>query len=281
VSTPQGPVPIGRLVEQKALNTKIYDMDGLTEILAVKENGVKPVIRIILKNGNTLDLTQDHLVFTDNSSPWVEAGKLVPGMRLLQITNTDISENDGNVDSSNKKTLSEAVLAGWLTGDGFAGQYENSSSSSLILEFMTADEEEYEFLLPHIRSVFEDVHYHVINVETLNENLSLRRIRLYGEKLRPFIEKYDSLKRGLDMRIPAAILNGGKKAASAYLRSLFQSDGTVRSHTGPTDSYDVVLGSISKDLICDTQKLLANAGIYSRISVCEDKRDNRHTYSQL
>ncbi|GHU17901.1 hypothetical protein FACS1894163_09340 [Spirochaetia bacterium] len=283
VSTPQGPVQIGKLVEQKAVNTTVYDKDGLTEIRAVKENGVKPVIRIVLKNGNTLDATPDHLVFAENPEgdlrhgdkfPWIEAGKLRPGMRLLQITNTTVAETKNSM-------TSEAVLAGWLTGDGFAGQYETGSNRSLMLEFMTADDEEYEFLLPHIRTVFEGIHYHVIHVETSNEQLFLRRIRLYGEELRPFIEKYESLKRGLDMRIPSPVLNGGKEAAAAYLRSLFQSDGTVRSHAGPTDSFDVVLGSISKDLIGDAQKLLANLGIYSRITVCKDRRDDRHTYYHL
>ncbi|MDR1948224.1 MAG: adenosylcobalamin-dependent ribonucleoside-diphosphate reductase, partial [Spirochaetaceae bacterium] len=177
--------------------------------------------------------------------------------------------------------LSEAVLAGWLTGDGFAGQYAAGTNQSLTAEFMTANDEEYDFLLPHIQRVFPGGHYHVTDVETADESLNLRRIRLYGEPLRPFIEKYDALKRGLDMRVPEVILEGGREVAAAYLRSLFQSDATVRSHRGPSDSFDVVLGSISKDLIQDVQKLLANMGIYSRISICRDRRDIRHTYYHL
>ncbi|AEF81767.1 adenosylcobalamin-dependent ribonucleoside-diphosphate reductase [Leadbettera azotonutricia] len=281
VSTPQGPIPIGKLVEQKRIGARVYDKDGITEILAVKENGTKPVLRIALKNGNTLEATADHLVFADidntEKPQWIEAGKLQNNMRLVQITNTTIAE----MAKDDELAVSEAVLAGWITGDGFAGQYKKNTNQSLIIEFMTADDEEYNFLLPHIQKVFDGVHYHVTNVETVNENLTLRRIRLYGEKLRPFVDKYESEKRGLDMRIPEAILNGGRAISTVYLRSLFQSDGTVRSHAGPSDSFDVVLGSISKDLIWDAQKLLANLGIYSRISICNDSRDDRHTYYHL
>ncbi|MDR0586262.1 MAG: adenosylcobalamin-dependent ribonucleoside-diphosphate reductase, partial [Treponema sp.] len=283
VSTPGGPVPVGRLVENNSTGTIVYDKDGTTTVIAVKENGVKPVLRVVLKNGNTLEATADHLVLActghaGDEPRWIEAGKLRNGMRLLQITGTSVSENPEPADSS---AVNEAVLAGWLTGDGFAGQYKTGTNQSLTVEFLTANDEEYDFLLPRIQEVFAGQHYHVTDVETADERFSLRRIRLYGEQLRPFIEKYGAQKRGLDMRIPEIILNGGRRIAAAYLRSLFQADATVRSHAGPTDSFDIVFGSISKDLIQDVQKLLANMGIYSRISVCNDKRDNRHTYYHL
>ncbi|GHU75607.1 hypothetical protein FACS189461_2170 [Spirochaetia bacterium] len=281
VSTPQGAVPIGKLVEEKRIGVKVYGREGITDIVAVKENGVKPVLRIVLKNGNFLEATADHPVLAVDGDAagegqWVEAGKLQRGMRLFQMTGTSIDEG-----GASDLCISEAVLAGWLTGDGFAGQYESGKNRSLTIEFMTADDEEFDFLLPHIKKVFTDVHYKVTPVETLSDDLNLRRIRLYGEALRSFADKYKVEERGLCMRIPQTILDGGREIAAAYLRSLFQTDGTVRSHKGPTDSFDVVLGSISKDLIHDCQKLLANMGIYSRISICRDKRDNRHTYYHL
>ena len=43
VSTPAGLVPIGKLVEDDAVGTKVYDAQGLTKILATKANGVKDV----------------------------------------------------------------------------------------------------------------------------------------------------------------------------------------------------------------------------------------------
>ncbi|MDR0909297.1 MAG: adenosylcobalamin-dependent ribonucleoside-diphosphate reductase [Spirochaetaceae bacterium] len=279
ISTPNGPVKIGRLVEKKAVGEKVYDKDGITEIIAVKDNGEKPVLRIVLKNGNAIEATLDHLVWTINEegkAEWLKVEQLSPGMQLLQINGTEIAEK--NTDDI---AYSEALLAGWLTGDGFAGQYTTGKNRSLTLEFITANDDEYDFLLPHIQKVFTGVHYHVASVETKDENLNLKRIRLYGEELRPFVDKYDALNRGLDMRIPENIMQGGKKEAAAYLRSLFQADGTVRSHKGPSDSFDAVLVSISKNLLDDAQKLLANMGIYSRIAICQDRRENRHPAYQL
>ncbi|MDR1950592.1 MAG: ribonucleoside-diphosphate reductase, partial [Spirochaetaceae bacterium] len=135
ISTPQGPVPIGRIVEDRRLNTAVYDKDGTTEVLAVKEKGVKPVLRLTLKNGNTLEATADHLVLactghTGEEPRWIEAGKLQNGMRLLQITGTSIAEK-GGAGPAAELALSEAVLAGWLTGDGFAGQYAAGTNQSL------------------------------------------------------------------------------------------------------------------------------------------------------
>ncbi|MDR2049265.1 MAG: ribonucleoside-diphosphate reductase, partial [Treponema sp.] len=280
ISTPRGPVPIGRLVEENRVTANVYDKDGLTSITAVRKNGVKPVLRIVLKNGNTLEATADHpvLAFPAGSGEepqWIEAGKLQRGMRLLQITDTSISENTG------KDETSEAVLAGWLAGDGFAGQYSKDPAQSLTIEFMTACDGEYDFLMPHIQKVFDGVHCQVTGLETRNENLSPRRVRLYGEKLRPFIEKYEPERRGLDTGIPEAVLNGGRETAAAWLSSLFQSGATVRSRTGSGGSFDITLKSISKDLIQDVQKLLANMGIYSRVSICGSNRDKRHTCYRL
>ncbi|HZK36385.1 MAG TPA: hypothetical protein VFC57_05480, partial [Aeromicrobium sp.] len=44
VSTPAGMIPIGKLVEDNAVGTKVYDAHGVTKILATKSNGVKEVL---------------------------------------------------------------------------------------------------------------------------------------------------------------------------------------------------------------------------------------------
>jgi ribonucleoside-diphosphate reductase alpha chain len=111
VGTPEGPVPIGKLVEENRTGTRVYDKDGITEITAVHDSGVKPVIRVILENGAALEATEDHPVLVykpgaegglsgkkDTGSPcvgdgaeWVEAGKLRAGMRLFRRTGTPVS----------------------------------------------------------------------------------------------------------------------------------------------------------------------------------------------
>ncbi|MCK5006382.1 MAG: ribonucleoside-diphosphate reductase, partial [Spirochaetales bacterium] len=66
VSTPTGPVPIGQIVERGLTGIEVYDGTengkGTTRVVAVAENGVKPVFRVVLKNGSFLEATGDHLV---------------------------------------------------------------------------------------------------------------------------------------------------------------------------------------------------------------------------
>src|SRR5208337_4179208 len=66
VSTPFGPVAIGSIVEGGLVGLEVFDGTddgrGTTRVIAVAENGVKPVFRVIVKNGAALEATGDHLV---------------------------------------------------------------------------------------------------------------------------------------------------------------------------------------------------------------------------
>ena len=85
VSTPEGLVPIGKLVEDGAVGTKVFDARGITKVVAVKHNGRKEVLRVHTKAGITLDVTPDHLVWRstgEGSGRFLEAGALRPGDQL-------------------------------------------------------------------------------------------------------------------------------------------------------------------------------------------------------
>jgi ribonucleoside-diphosphate reductase alpha chain len=88
VSTPGGPIPIGRLVEDDAVGTKVYDAHGTTRIVATKANGIKEVLRVHTAEGRALEATADHLVWraTDlEVGEFTVAGFLRPGDHLLYI----------------------------------------------------------------------------------------------------------------------------------------------------------------------------------------------------
>jgi ribonucleoside-diphosphate reductase alpha chain len=85
VSTPAGLIPIGKLVKDDAVGTKVYDAHGLTRIVATKANGVREVLRLHTKAGYTLDVTPDHLVWKSTgmgTGRFVEAGTLRSGDQL-------------------------------------------------------------------------------------------------------------------------------------------------------------------------------------------------------
>ena len=93
VSTPRGRVAIGRLVEQSAVGTEVYDGTsggtGTTRIVAVKHNGKKMVYRLVLEGGIAVEATGDHLVYILNSSGlggrWVRVDSVDKGMQMMRV----------------------------------------------------------------------------------------------------------------------------------------------------------------------------------------------------
>src|SRR5436190_1452544 len=135
VSTPAGLVPIGKLVDDNAVGTKVYDAGGVTRIIATKANGVKDVLRLHTKAGYTLDVTADHLVWrstAERTGQFVPAGAMRPGEQLEWRRQEAFGEAE-----IDPQEIAEAALAGWLQSDGFVGQYSFGTNRSLTIEAMT------------------------------------------------------------------------------------------------------------------------------------------------
>src|SRR5271166_975522 len=62
VSTPQGMVPIGELVDGDEVGREVYDANGVTRVVATRANGRKRVLRAQLRNGSFVEATPDHVV---------------------------------------------------------------------------------------------------------------------------------------------------------------------------------------------------------------------------
>jgi ribonucleoside-diphosphate reductase alpha chain len=293
VSTPFGPVPIGEIVEQGRTGLEVFDGSGegtgTTRVVAVKANGTKRVYRIVLKNGVHIEATGDHGVWALDDrrgrGAWLEVAELRAGMRLLLSTATrvrsrvpsrvaagaDTAEEEAGASHSD---VAKAALSGWLLGDGFVGQYAQGTNRSLTVEAMTVNEDEHAFVLDLLERVFPGVHRHERLVESEDPELDIRRIRLYGEALRPFVEAYQ-LGSDAGPRVPSPVLEGGAEVQTAFLRALFQADGTVRNRMRESRSSDVVLTSVDEDMIRQVQALLLNLGIYARLQRGTETRENR------
>lgn len=278
VSTPDGPIAIGEIVERNLVGLPVYDATGVTRVVAVQHNGVKPVFRISLANGNRVEATDDHLVLAcdrhKSARTWRPVSELRPGMRLIQRTDTTI-ESPGDT-----MLEAEAALAGWLQADGFVGQYATGTNRSLTVEAMTVNAAERAFVHDHVATVLAGVHSHERTVAAIDPALDIRRLRLYGEQLRGFVERYQLLDRRLEMQVPAAINTAGRNVVTAYLRALFQAEGCVRIREERASS-DIVYGTTSPKLADGVSRLLASLGIYNRINVGIDSRSDRQPYHHV
>jgi len=270
VSTPEGLVPIGKLVGDAAVGTKVFDAHGVTRIVGVKHNGRKPVLRLHTKAGHQLDVTADHLVWKASDvryGRFVPAGELRPGDRLVWQR----TESFGSGEITGLATA-EAALAGWLQSDGFVGQYEGTNRS-LTIEAMTVTEAERQWVLRAIDQVFPDVHRHERSAETIDQSLDCRRTRLYGTAPADFVSRWGLRTRGAEMTIPDQLFSAPLPVAAAYLRSLFQAGGYVSiKERGATVGFDMN----SEGIVRGAQALLARFGIFSRVRRKEDPRPDRH-----
>ena len=86
VSTPNGSVPIGELVERRAIGESVCDAAGVTRIVAVQANGRKRVLRVSLEKGAFIEATPDHVVLArhDGSAEaqWLAVQELQLGTKL-------------------------------------------------------------------------------------------------------------------------------------------------------------------------------------------------------
>jgi len=270
VSTPAGLIPIGKLVDDDAVGTKVYDARGITRVVATKSNGVKHVLRLHTKAGYALDVTADHLVWRssgDGTGSFVSAGNLRPGDTLLWHRR----DSHGDREISGYE-MAEAALAGWLQSDGFVGQY-TGTNRSLTIEAMTVTDAELAWVTDALDRVFPGVHRHERGVETRDTRLDCRRTRLYGEFLREFVQRWDLLTRGAEMTVPGHLYTAPLPVVAAYLRSIFQAEGFVSPRQASTI---VEVDMISERLIRGMQQLLLRFGIYSRVGFKRDARADRH-----
>ncbi|MBI3420843.1 MAG: vitamin B12-dependent ribonucleotide reductase [Candidatus Sungbacteria bacterium] len=307
VSAPSGFYPIGEIVEKNMVGLPVYDSQGITQVVAVKDNGVKQVYKITLRNGTQIEATGDHLVkavLERRTEPqWVRVDELYEGMRLHLHPHREIA---GQVVASGEFSIpavravgtdmlvcikplvqvglptasieaSEAALAGWLQADGFVGQYNHGTNRSLTTEYLAVTDEERQWIQWHLNAVFPNVHQKVCITET-KQGTRITRIRLYGEVLRGFVEEYGLLARREHIRVPEKLWKSGPDAITAYVKSVFQAEGYVTVNGA---SVHVAIATISEQWMHDIQTLLYGLGIYSRIRVKKEKRENRMNTFEL
>ncbi|MGI8608311.1 MAG: LAGLIDADG family homing endonuclease [Candidatus Dormibacteria bacterium] len=296
ISTPDGLIPIGELVEKVAIGQPVYDSTGITAVVGVKANGLKEVFRVGLRNGAFIEATADHLVRAAGerrqSAAWLRVDQLKLGMRLhlfphrvrqpmAQLVPAGMASDSAVYERFMSETtdveVSEAALAGWLQADGFVGQYEHGTNRSLTVEFETVNEDEYRWVIGHLEVALPGIH-HKVRTHVLQNGGDYRRVRIYGEKIREFVERWEILGRRHEIRVPSRLWTAPQECVVAYLRSVFQSDGYVSLNTGDAlgnQQGKVGFAVISEKWTEDIQLLLNNVGIYSRRIRKTEKRTGR------
>jgi ribonucleoside-diphosphate reductase alpha chain len=297
ISTPDGMVQIGELVSGDQVGREVYDAHGVTRIVATQANGIKPAYRVRLRNGSFVEATADHVVKAvrerRTEPQWLRVDELEVGMRMhlhphrakvaeraLVSAGADAMFSDDAPAAVDAVKVSEAALAGWLQADGFVGQYDHGTNRSLTIEFLVVNDEERAWVEEHLDVALPGVHRHIRDADTVET--PVQRIRLYGEVLADFVERWNLLERGTEMTVPCQLWTASHDEIAAYLRSIFQADGyvSVRRDNG-CENARIGFAVIGERWTEDVQILLGTLGIYSRRMHKPERREDRHDMHEV
>jgi ribonucleoside-diphosphate reductase alpha chain len=242
---------------------------------AVMVTGTNPIVRLAFSNGSQIRCTPNHCFWTSNRG-WVAAEDLGPTdeIRLLDQDTpataadrrlpipTNVASYASKGDHSAPLALPEkwepefAHLLGWLVGDG--------SFSGNVISAIYGSAEDREAILPQHEELFSNLNGGRPPKISVQRNGAVQ-LRLSRRALASFFQAL-GLKpvKAAEKVVPWSILEAPTDIVGAFLRGLFDADGTVVNQTAKATRY-VGLGSRSIHLLRSVQTLLSTLGINSCI----------------
>ncbi|MBK9248610.1 MAG: hypothetical protein IPM69_10965 [Ignavibacteria bacterium] len=312
--TNEGVLTIGSIVDESKVGLQIFDGNKYVNVLAVKNNGVRSIYRATLKNGNFIEFTDDHRIWSSvkrlkdgGEYSWSELRTLL-GCKVQQIalqkrtqltmeahlsgfanesSSSSVSTNNFSdfnemlyIDSKNESSqldIANAALAGWIIGDGYYGKY-NKNAKTTMFGAITINDDEFNYVTDLFTEIFGD---YTVGVRRDIGEL-YRTVKLDSKRVDGYVEEYELNSNSLTAVVPECIFKSSSNEQFAFLRSLFQADGCVRLRIeNGRNSGDVTLTTISEELAHGVQVLLLNLGIYSTVTRCNDSREDRHKPFQV
>jgi hypothetical protein len=271
ICTPAGLVTMGEIVDSfyfkvdgdyVARHETVLDDGGETRVVAVKANGIKPVTRIHLSNGQHVDATPDHLVHAvpagvEWADTWLRVDQLRVGHAMFLHTQATVRQHrycgigaDGSYsnDYVANDLVAEVAIAGWLA--------TKPQLRDDAIEIETANDDERKWILPHVQSVFGADWYEVPTPSTVNP--SAKAYRRQHDDLSDFIAHWGLLGHVPVKRVPERFYTSEDNLIVAFLRSVFQVASVVEYN-------NICLYVDSRPFLEGVQHLLQMLGIYSSV----------------
>ena len=266
ISTGNGMYRAEELYEQKIANNVVVDSrqsdEKVKEASSVYKTGTKEVYRLQTQEGFDLRLTADHRVMTEDG--WKEAQELSEGDDI------HVLDREGCFGSGG--TREEGQVLGWLVGDGQMKEKEERA----VLHFYDRDTELAEDFAEKVNHIVREpegnANYeigvqHIQRREGHRQAMAAKEQRVRSERLYELADEYGlaSAKR----QVPDRVFRSSQTMAQGFLQGLFTADGSVQGTI--EKGVQIRLSSSRKQLLKQTQQLLLNFGIYSKIY--ENRRD--------
>jgi len=274
IPTDMGIVPISSLgditdngMEYQPLSVRVaQEMGDVRRTAFFYKGGVKPTKAVMTESGYFIEGTDNHrikVLTPDCEVVWkylgdVKAGDLAcinRSSNLWAKEYVDLRPYQSSPFVGMPDFLTEewGELLGIVSGDG-------NWTNKRALRVTTADPEFKDIFLDKAKAIFGKASYVVDKRGT-----DVGDVYVYGKVVRSFMDKIGwSIKATpYDKRVPFTIMRSPKSVVAAYLRGLFETDGSATGNS-------VCFSTSSKQLAYDVQALLLNFGIVTNTSVSRE-----------
>ncbi len=238
----------------------VVNQSGEYAVTDAISSGLKPVFKLTTKAGYNIRVTGNHHIYMkDGTKKAVE--DISPGdmVALQHVTLGEDAYRREGMKPYHCEVRDIAAVMGWITGDGYY-----TDGKIICLVFGKDDDFAMEQINGKMGSLNGQLNPAKQGVNKKSWGAIPRYARYRSQKL---INKFEAmglrpLKAG-EKRIPSSVFMMDITAQREFMRALFSADGTINFR--PKKSYDVRLSSKSLALIEDTQILLTQHGILSKI----------------
>ncbi|MGQ0835518.1 MAG: LAGLIDADG family homing endonuclease, partial [Gammaproteobacteria bacterium] len=247
-------VPLDVTVDHRALGEQGKGVAIRPAVPAFMTSESADVYRVVTEDGYEIKATEWHDFYTARGK--IKLKDLKPGDELL------IQSGKGQFGSEGSAEL--GLLLGLLTGDGHFTN-RGKGQQAAVINLWGSDRGYAERVVAYINALITGVsettrEYHVSAVAIPQRKLVMIRSVLLARVL----EHYGFTAR-TKMQVPEVVWRGSEECVRAYLRGLFQADGTVNVSGNEGTTCSARLASSHPSLLKDVQVLLANFGVFSRI----------------
>ena len=265
-------VSIGELYASGEAEIPVWAMDERLRMVArpmtrVFATGVKPVFRLRLASGRTIDATANHPLYTYDG--WRALDELAPGERVAIPRRAPQPRVPEGMDER------RVVLLAHLLGDGsFVRRQPLRYASVDEANLAAVAEAATDFGITAVRDV-----YPAARVTTLRLPAPYRLARGRRNPIASWLDELGLFgKRSHEKFVPMPIFSLPDDQLALFLRHLWATDGCV--HVGSDDAVRIYYASTSRRLADDVARLLTRFGVTARIITTHKAgyRDSYHVH---
>src|SRR5260221_1232392 len=262
LATQFGMVRIGDLYDARVDIQATVDGRALGEGMGVAVRPAVPafmtsssadVYRVVTQDGYEIKATEWHDFYTTRGK--IKLKDLVPGDELL------IQSGKGQFGHEGSAPL--GTLLGLLTGDGhFTSRGKGEQAANINL--WGGDRDYAGTVVNYINAMIAGVSNNSREYQVSAVAVPQRQLVMIRSVLLARVLEHYGFSASTKLRVPEVVWRGSEECVKAYLRALFQTDGTVQRDD--KRAYCTIrLASSHPAMLGEVQTLLANFGIFSRV----------------